>query len=486
MHLAEMVLYWAKATPEQRAIIQPDSAWTYRDMANAIVAVSERLKSFVFEPHEPVAVTVSDPAKRLAVCLALFRRGVSAAPINQRALPFLHTNGINTVIDSGGGQVLSGGRNIQFQDSWLRPKEAVPPTLGFDQVGLGGKEKVVFFSSGTTGIPTMITLPHAAIMDRIALRPISGELNSTRVLVVPGVSSAFGFLRTAELLWSGKTVCYGGDPNTMLQMIELFGVETIIASPQQILSLLNCIDRERNFETTALKEVVIGGSFASPELFRRVQTSLCRQVVYNYGSTEAGLIALARYSAIEGIPNAVGFPAPGVVVQIVDEDDNPVLPGTEGRIRCRTNYFARAYIEKHPQRANDLENIWWYSGDLGRMTEDGVLCVLGRADDVINLGGVKVSGALLDDIVQGVPGVKDAGVCVGPGASGVDELWVAIVPALGAIVSTIRELIVQMPEFRPHKPKMFLVDRVPRNDLGKLSRQELRKGLIGARKQPPH
>jgi acyl-coenzyme A synthetase/AMP-(fatty) acid ligase len=329
----------------------------------------------------------------------------------------------------------------------------------------------------------MTSFPYAAAMDRIASRPISGMANTTRVLVVPGLTTSFGFWRAAELLGSGKTVCCGKDADSMLRMVDLFAVETIIASPQQIVSLLDWFDQQGDYETKSLKEVVIGGGYSSPDLFGRVQKKLCRDVVYNYGATETGVMALARYDLIEDVPNAVGYLAPGVAVQIVDADDKPVPTGTKGRVKCRTDYFVAAFTAKHSDRAVGIDDIWWNSNDLGLITEDGILCVLGRADDVINIGGVKISGVLLDDLLQNVPGVKDAGICGVPGPSGIDELWIGLVPDPAPTIEKIKEAIVRIPELHECKFEMFVLESIPRNELGKISRNNLKEVLLGVRKQ---
>jgi acyl-coenzyme A synthetase/AMP-(fatty) acid ligase len=302
---------------------------------------------------------------------------------------------------------------------------------------------------------------------------------------MPALSSAFGFLRTAELLYSGKTACYGGDPATMLRMIDLFGIETIIASPHQLLAILDRKDREPSCETQSLREVIIGGGYVSPKLFARIQAGLCRQVVYNYASTETGLIALGRYDNIKHAPHAVGFPVPDAAVEIVDDENIPVPAGTEGRVRCRTNYFLSAYLDRHPQQSDIIENIWWMTGDLGRFTEDGILCIHGRADDVINLGGVKISGAMLDEMIQGVPGVEDAGGCAVPGDAGIMELWVAVVPQPGVSIATIREHILRIPQLQQQHIEIFVVHAVPRTDLGKIARGKMREGLLKVRQPPP-
>jgi len=161
-----------------------------------------------------------------------------------------------------------------------------------------------------------------------------------------------------------------------------------------------------------------------------------------------------------------------------------VPAGADGRVRCRTNLFVKAFLAEHPEQTDRLEKIWWYSGDIGHLTENGILCILGRADEVINAGGVKMSGPALDEAVRTIPGIRDAGVCGVRGQSGMEELWIGIVPEKQIAIAEIRTMLSHLPEFRGSALELFVVNKIPRNDLGKLIRHQLRDMLISIKDRP--
>src|ERR1700692_1567797 len=120
MHPADMIFFWARSNPEQPALVQPDMVVTYRELAEAIETVSGRIEHYGFNKEEPVAVSIHQPIQKLAVCFALLRRGINVAPISRATLPYLRPSGISNLIFTGEGMMLSGGRNIRFEDSWLK------------------------------------------------------------------------------------------------------------------------------------------------------------------------------------------------------------------------------------------------------------------------------------------------------------------------------------------------------------------------------
>ncbi len=100
-------------------------------------------------------------------------------------------------------------------------------------------------------------------------------------------------------------------------------------------------------------------------------------------------MASASYNMISHEPSAVGYALPNMQVEIVDETGAAVRAGQEGLVRGRSSYIAKIFAANHPEKATAANDAWWYSGDLGRLTEDGLLCIAGRADDLINMGGEK-------------------------------------------------------------------------------------------------
>ena len=85
-----------------------------------------------------------------------------------------------------------------------------------------------------------------------------------------------------------------------------------------------------------------------------------------------------------------GRPLPGVELEVVDAEDRPQPPGCGGAIRLRAPGMAEGYLDNPQQTAQRFRDGWFYPGDIARWEPDGVLRLLGRADDVVNLGGFKL------------------------------------------------------------------------------------------------
>jgi acyl-coenzyme A synthetase/AMP-(fatty) acid ligase len=183
---------------------------------------------------------------------------------------------------------------------------------------------------------------------------------------------------------------------------------------------------------------------------------------------------------IANIPSAVGFLIPEAEVEIVDAADNVLPAGSEGFVRLRTTQFVLNFQIDDP-------NAWYYPGDVGWLTEDGVLCIAGRKGDVLNRGGVKLSVTDLESFLTACAGIKDAGVCTVMGESGFEEVWVGLVFGPSADIATLRQQIEGNADFRTNIDKLFVVESIPRGSLGKIQRDELRKMFqdIGNEPAPP-
>jgi acyl-coenzyme A synthetase/AMP-(fatty) acid ligase len=470
MHPADAMLYWAKHYPQRLAVMLPYMAITYQAMAEAIEAASERIERFEFDRSEPVAVAIDDPAKLIAVCHALVRNGIGCAPVVQSMLPHLQSHNINTLIFSGESNVIVGGRNIRFDDSWLRNGGASTTARKAIQNDPSRYGDLIFFTSGTTGVPKKVIMSSPAFIERVNILPLTGEA---------GLASVFGFNRAATVLYAGKTVCFAYGPEAQLRFINTFGIDVIVASVQQILDILGVLEKGAKYRSESLKEVWISGGYASDEVIQRVRSSLCRNVLNVYGSSESGFVASARYDMISHIPQAVGFVRPDMRIDIVDVTGNPVPAGEEGLVRGQSRFIAEVFAAHHHEKAAEATDAWWYPGDLGRLTEDGILCISGRTDEVINMGGVKVAASLLDERVRRYPGIEDAGTCSVLGQSGMDEVWIGVVANATIDLADLKSSLEQSQVDTIKVGEIFVVEQIPRNDLGKLQRHELKALLLG-------
>jgi acyl-coenzyme A synthetase/AMP-(fatty) acid ligase len=479
MHPADAMLYWAKVYPQRLAVLLPYMAITYQAMAEAIEAISQRVVELQFDRLEPVAVFIEDPAKLITICFALVRNGISCAPQPQATIAHLQTNNIKTAIFSDAGDVMLNGRNVRFDDSWLKPRAPSSSAPALAPSNPSDYGDIIFFTSGSTGVPKKVIMSSDAFIERVITLTGTGEAAYGRVLMVPGLGSVFGFNRAATVHYAGKTVCFAYGPEAQLRFINTFGIEVVVASVQQIQDILAVLEKGMRYRSESLKEVWVSGGIATEELIKRIRTTLCRNVLNVYGSSESGFTASARYDMIAHVPQAVGFVRPDMEIEIVDAQGLPVPAGQEGLIRGRSRFIAEVFAAHNPNRANEANDAWWYPGDLGWMTEDAILCVSGRADDVINMGGVKIAAEVLDERIRHFPGVSDGGVCAVADSSGINEVWIGVVSDGEIDVAELKRSIETSQADLIKVGEIMVVDQIPRSDLGKLQRHDLKALLLG-------
>jgi len=374
MHFTDMIFFWARSDPERMALIQSDKVVTYRELAEAIDAVSQRIVQYNFNREEPVAVAIHPPIQTLAVCFALLRHGLSVAPISQSALPHLRSCGINNVIYTGEGLMLSGGRNIRFDETWFK-HSGKPLAIKSPNQPRNDDVETIFLVSSPTGALRKLRIPTSAYKASIEMLPLNGEQNYGRTLEVARVSTPLAFGSALSGLYAGKTVCFAADSEAQLLLIGMFNIEAINCSAQQALGLVNHIKKNDQYQLESLRQVWIDRGYVDQELIREVRAHLCRGVVVSHSFDEVGRIAYANYERIADIPHAVGFIAPNVRVEIVDDDDIPLRPKELGRLRCQSEYFVKVLAANERDQGKDTDGIWFYSGDRGSITEEGVLCI---------------------------------------------------------------------------------------------------------------
>jgi 3-phosphoshikimate 1-carboxyvinyltransferase len=171
---------------------------------------------------------------------------------------------------------------------------------------------------------------------------------------------------------------------------------------------------------------------------------------------------------IADVKGAVGYVMPSVKVEIVDSAGRILAPGKEGFVRVRSPVFA---INMATTKSTDE---WFYTGDVGWVTEDGLLCIVGRTGDVINRGGEKLSITDFENFLMICPGVKDAGVCTHEASSGLSEVWVGLVLSPNTDIGAIRFAIESNAHFKSNVDKIFVIDAVPRGTVGKIQRDQLK------------
>jgi acyl-coenzyme A synthetase/AMP-(fatty) acid ligase len=469
MHLVDTIYFWARTTPLQPAIIRADGITSYHALAQGIERAAEYFAQNIIDYSKPVTVSLASAPKILVASLGLLRAGFSIIVATKSELQDLRTSDTFTLIYEKGGAPFDGWTNILFNESWLQ--DGVLPQVKPPRQRSTKNADIFFFRSGAAGGTKSIVRVQKSWEQRRLFNSIPVFSDYERALVVASATSESGFMLASEILYVGKTLCLAPFGHAALWLANTYGIDLVIATPRQALALADIQSTSTNYPLANLKTLRIDGPI-SRDGIQQIRNHLCRNIIVSYSSTETGTVALAPYDMIADIPSALGFVIPEAEVEIVDAMDNVLPVGSEGFVRVRTEQLVANF------KIED-SSPWFYPGDLGWLTEQGVLCIARGHGAVSNRGEVKLSISDLEKFVLSCAGIKDAGACVFEDVSGLEEIWVAVVLDSSVNMARVRQQFEANQEFAANIDRVFVVDAVPRGGLGEIRCEDL-KGIIPA------
>ncbi len=193
----------------------------------------------------------------------------------------------------------------------------------------------------------------------------------------------------------------------------------------------------------------------------RLRASLCT----TYSSNETNVVSYTD-------DNNVGTLCAGAAARIVDEQGHERAPGEIGLIRVRTATMVDRYWNDPARTAAAFIDGWYHTNDVGYIPEPGKLVVLGRSDDMLNIGGIKLPPGPLEDEIRRLPNVRDAALLTqddGAAAGLVVAVELASPCPVNSLLASVAPLV------RRHVPAFDLLafPSFPRTETGKIRRAEL-------------
>ncbi|MCG7595708.1 AMP-binding protein [Mycobacterium sp. PSTR-4-N] len=201
-------------------------------------------------------------------------------------------------------------------------------------------------------------------------------------------------------------------------------------------------------------------------------------ILERYGMTETGMNTTNPYDGGPRKPGTVGKPLPGTEMRVVDRDTAEVLPdGDVGIVEVRgPNVFAGYWQMPDKTAAEFRSDGFFITGDLGRIDEDGYLCIVGRDKDLVISGGYNIYPKEIEELLDGHPKVLESAVIGVPHPEFGETVVAVVVPAPDQQPQE-RELLdhVAADLARFKQPRAVrVVDALPRNVMGKVQKAELR------------
>ncbi|MBC8747188.1 MULTISPECIES: AMP-binding protein [Paraburkholderia] len=337
---------------------------------------------------------------------------------------------------------------------------------------------LIAFTSGTTGAPKGCMHFHRDVIamcdlfPRHVLKPSASDI----FCGTPPLAFTFGFggLLCFPLRVGASTVLVEKlSPQTLLDVVERFDATVMFTAPTFYRQMAPLVAQH---DVTSLKKTVSAGE-ALPDSTRRLwREATGIDMIDGIGSTELIHIFISSQGA-QIRPNAIGRAVPGYVVQAVDDNMQPVPPGTIGKLAVRGPTGCRYLADERQLRF--VRDGWNLPGDSVYLDADGYVFYQARADDMIVSAGYNISGPEVESVLMQHEAVAECGVIGVP-----DETRGQIVRAFVVVnpgYTADDKLVAQLQDFvknnvAPYKyPRVItFVGALPRTETGKLKRFELR------------
>ena len=236
-----------------------------------------------------------------------------------------------------------------------------------------------------------------------------------------------------------------------------------------------------------LRILNLGGEALLPadvELYRRLTEPACR-FVNNLGTTETGTFALFTMDHSGVLPDGIvpaGYALDACEISLLDADARPVRDGGPGEITLTSRflplgYWRRAELTRAAYRptAGRRGVRTYHTGDQGRRLDDGCLVVLGRGDQQVKIGGLRVELGEVEQALRQLPGVRDAVATTGA-IGGEDQRVIAYVVPASPARPTARELREALDGRLPGPAipgRIVMLDALPLTTTGKVDRRAL-------------
>ena len=339
----------------------------------------------------------------------------------------------------------------------------------------------ILYTSGTTGRSKGAVLTHGNLSSNArVLKDFWGWtdgdvlIHALPIFHVHGLFVAIhgALLNGSKMLWFEKF-----DPRAtiaaMARATVMMGVPTLYVR----MLAESALTREA---AQPMRIFIAGSAPLLPETFDAWRERTGHTIVERYGMSETVMLTSNAYHAKDGERRAgtVGKPLPGVQLRIHDDKGQICRTGDIGQIEVKGPNLFKGYWRMPEKTAEEFTtDLWFKTGDVGKVDEHGVVSIVGRSKDLIISGGYNVYPAEIEGYLNEQPGVAESAV-VGVPHPDFGEAVVAVVIAQPGAALDVAALIAALKNriaaFKVPK-RVFVDNELPRNQMGKVQKNVLRE-----------
>jgi fatty-acyl-CoA synthase len=377
----------------------------------------------------------------------------------------------------------------QVEDCWSYPALMLDaPELPFQAWSWSPRELAsIQYTSGTTGRPKGAELCFEGMLmnARGTVARLGATAEDRWTSIIPLFHCAGCIMNVLSALAAGAT--YVGisafDAERMLRLVESERCTLLTGVPTSYLAMLEHPERAK-YDLGTLRAGTCGGADCDPALLERcAQAFPIPGLVQVYGQTEAStLIALDNCQSPQRFTTA-GMPLPGMQVRICDPDNGQVLAsGETGQVHVRGPMVMLGYHRDALETARCIDaDGWMQTGDLGRLTADGrVELVGGRLRDMIIRGGENIYPVEVENLLRAHPSITEIAVFAMPDPFYGEVVAAAVEFGEALSVAQIKQACVGKIAGFKHPARVFKVSQWPMTSSGKILKRELKAQAMAA------
>ena len=513
----DVVDEWAKKDPQRPAMrwvsaAGEDVTVTFAEMAGRSNQVANGLLELGLRPGDQVLVDLPNLIAWWEVMIGLTKAGIIAIPgttlLTETDIAYrVKAAEIDAVVtDPAGAEKVDHVTRLlpELQFKIVVGKERRTGWTGYEEIVEAAPNQqpqsrtrsdqpaLIYFTSGTTGLPKMVLHTHASygighqLTARFWLGLESHELHwnlSDTGWAKTAYSGFFAPWITGSTLFvrhrPGKF-----DPLDVLRCLTDFPIQSLCAPPTVYRMLVQ--QELADFSPAALRRCMAAGEPLNVSVLNAWREATGMTIREGYGQTET-VILCASIPDLAVKPGSMGLPPPGMEVAVVDARRNRLPPGEPGEIAVRIEPdrpvgLFRGYWHNPDAMAGCFRDGWYLTGDCAYTDEEGYFWFVARADDIITSSAYRIGPFEVENALMHHPAVAEVAVVGKPDPERTEIVKAFIVLARGyepsdELVRELQEHAKQATAPYKYPREIEFLDELPKTSSGKIRRTELRKRL---------
>ena len=501
--------------PQRDAMVFNGTRWSYGETYERVNKLANAFRGLGIRKGDRIGVLEVNCSQYIEAYFASAKIGAIFVPLNFRAkgeeLAYMIGN-------AGAKALLAGGRYLEIVERILPQIPTVKQLICLDTAQkdrflcyedlisasqaddiseeIGDDDlTILMYTSGTTGRPKGVPLRHSGFVSYVLenVEPANPEIEEKNILTVPLYHVA-GIQAMLAAIYGGRTLVLMRQFETeeWMKTVQKEKATRAMLVPTMLKWVVDHPDFKK-YDLSSLKVITYGAAPMPFEVIKKaIEEMPWVRFINAFGQTETASTITSlgpedhiikgteveKEKKLKRLVCSIGKPLPDVEIRIVDEGEKTLPSHQVGEIIAKGPRVMTGYWEDEEKTKKVMtDDGWLRTGDQGWMDEEGYIYLAGRADDMIIRGGENISPAEVEDVLCRYQKIEEA-ACIGvpdPDWGQEPRALVVLKKGESATPEEIMEFCKErLAGFKRPKSVVFL-DSLPRNQMGKILKKELRE-----------